>query len=37
VEVELRAPQLDTATRAHLEDVQSRVRHALEPTAGRGA
>jgi hypothetical protein len=33
----LREPQLDVATRAHLEDVQSRVRHALDPNATRGA
>jgi hypothetical protein len=34
---ELRSPRLDLSTRAHLEDVQSRVRHALDPTAGRNA
>ena len=33
----LRAPERDIATRAHLEDVQSRVRHALDPGAVRGA
>jgi len=33
----LRDPRLDVPTRAHLEDVQSRVRHALDPGAVRGA
>jgi hypothetical protein len=33
----LRSRNLDTATRAHLEDMQSRVRHALEPNAARNA
>jgi len=33
----LRDPRLDVPTRAHLEDVQSRVRHALDPSAVRGA
>ncbi len=33
----LRSQHLDVATRAHLEDVRSRVRHALDPGAVRGA
>ncbi len=33
----LRSPHLDVATRAHLEDLRSRVRHALDPSAVRGA
>jgi hypothetical protein len=33
----LHSPHLDTATRAHFEDMQSRVRHALEPNAARSA
>jgi len=37
VDAALRSPHLDVATRAHLEDVQSRVHRALEPTAVRGA
>jgi hypothetical protein len=37
VDVALRSPHLDDATRAHLEDVRSRVRHALDPGAVRGA
>lgn len=37
IAVALRSPQLDVPTRAHLEDVQSRVRHALDPGAVRGA
>ncbi len=37
VSLALRAPEHDIATRAHLEDVQSRVRHALDPGAVRGA
>jgi hypothetical protein len=37
VDARLRDPRLDVATRAHLEDVQSRARHALEPNAARGA
>jgi len=36
IDVALHSPQLDIATRAHLEDLQSRVRHALEPNAVRG-
>ncbi|GAC1540962.1 MAG: zinc-dependent metalloprotease [Vulcanimicrobiaceae bacterium] len=37
VELALRSRTLDDATRAHLEDVRSRVRHALDPGAVRGA
>ncbi len=37
VEEALRAPHLDVSTRAHLEDTQSRVKHALDPNAARGA
>ena len=37
IDVALRSGQLDLSTRAHLEDVQSRVRHALDPGAVRGA
>jgi hypothetical protein len=37
VDAELNDPHLDVITRAHLEDVQSRVRHALDPNATRGA
>ncbi len=37
VDAGLREPKLDVPTRAHLEDVQSRVRHALDPSATRGA
>jgi hypothetical protein len=37
VDAILHAGQLDVATRAHLEDVQSRVHHALDPNATRGA
>ena len=37
VDVALRSPHLDDATRAHLEDVRSRVGHALDPGAVRGA
>jgi hypothetical protein len=33
----LRSNKLDVATRAHLEDMQSRVSHALDPNASRGA
>ena len=33
----LHSNRLDIATRAHLEDLQSRVHHALEPEASRGA
>jgi hypothetical protein len=33
----LRSPKLDVATRAHLEDIRSRVSHALDPNASRGA
>ncbi|MBC5811022.1 MAG: zinc-dependent metalloprotease [Candidatus Eremiobacteraeota bacterium] len=33
----LKSRQLDVATRAHLEDTRSRVRHALDPSASRGA
>jgi hypothetical protein len=33
----LASPQLDIATRAHLEDLRSRVRHALDPNSVRGA
>jgi hypothetical protein len=33
----LRSPRLDVATRAHLEDVRERVRHALDAGAVRGA
>ncbi|MBD5655001.1 MAG: zinc-dependent metalloprotease [Candidatus Eremiobacteraeota bacterium] len=36
VDAALHSRRLDTATRAHLEDVQSRVRHALDPSATRG-
>lgn len=32
----LRRTDLDVATRAHLEDVDSRIRHALDPNAVRG-
>jgi len=32
----LRSPRLDISTRAHLEDIRSRVRHALDPTTTRG-
>ncbi len=37
VTLALRDPRLDVPTRAHLEDVQSRVHHALDPNAVRGA
>jgi len=37
VDVALHAHALDDATRAHLEDVRARVRHALDPGAVRGA
>ena len=37
VDATLRDAHLDVATRAHLEDVQSRVHHALQPSAARGA
>ncbi len=37
VDAGLRSGRLDVATRAHLEDVQSRVKAALEPRATRGA
>ena len=37
IDAALRSPGLDVATRAHLEDQQSRIRHALEPAAARGA
>ena len=37
IDVALHSPRLDVPTRAHLEDVQSRVRHALDPGAVRGA
>lgn len=37
VDLALRSPRLDDATRAHLEDVRNRVRHALDPGAVRGA
>jgi len=37
VDAQLHERQLDVATRAHLEDVQSRVHHALDPNATRGA
>ncbi len=37
VDAGLRSNKLDVATRAHLEDIQSRVRHALDPNASRGA
>ena len=33
----LRSPRLDTATRAHLDDIHNRVAHALEPSAVRGS
>jgi hypothetical protein len=33
----LRNPHLEIATRAHLEDTESRVKHALDPNAVRGA
>ncbi|MGP6158245.1 MAG: zinc-dependent metalloprotease [Vulcanimicrobiaceae bacterium] len=33
----LSSPSLDVATRAHLEDLHSRVRHALDPNSMRGA
>ncbi len=33
----LHSPKLDVATRAHLEDIESRVQHALDPNASRGA
>jgi hypothetical protein len=34
--VALRSPRLEIATRAHLEDLQSRIEAALAPTAVRG-
>lgn len=37
IAAELRRPGLDVATRAHLEDMRSRARHALDPSAARGA
>jgi hypothetical protein len=37
VDAGLRSGRLDVATRAHLEDIQSRVKHALDPSATRGA
>jgi len=37
VDAGLRSGRLDVATRAHLEDIQSRVKHALDPSASRGA
>ncbi len=37
IELALRDPKLDVPTRAHLEDTDSRVRHALDPSAVRGA
>ncbi len=37
VAIALQSHRLDDATRAHLEDVRSRVRHALDPGAVRGA
>ena len=37
VDTALQSRRLDVVTRAHLEDVQSRVRRALEPNATRGA
>jgi hypothetical protein len=37
VDATLRSSRLDVATRAHLEDIQSRVKHALDPNATRGA
>lgn len=33
----LASPRLDVPTRAHLEDIESRVQHALDPSAVRGA
>lgn len=37
VDVALRSRTLDVATRAHLEDMRARVRHALDASAVRGA
>ena len=37
IDIALRSPRLDVSTRAHLEDMGSRVRHALDPGAVRGA
>jgi hypothetical protein len=37
VDAELNDSHLDVITRAHLEDVQSRVHRALDPNATRGA
>lgn len=37
VEIALRSPALDVSTRAHLEDIRARVRHALDASAVRGA
>ncbi len=37
VDAGLRSGKLDVATRAHLEDIASRVKHALDPSASRGA
>ncbi len=37
IERALRDPQLDLGTRAHLEDTENRLKHALDPNAVRGA
>jgi hypothetical protein len=37
IEATLRSKNLDIGTRAHLEDIQNRIKHALDPNATRGA
>jgi hypothetical protein len=37
IDAALRSNRLDIGTRAHLEDLQNRIKHALDPNATRGA